>query len=187
MGHGLVDSVQSNVHITSCFNKQAAEDAGRGLADMVMDLLDIDSSAIGENDHLADLKIDSMQARMLSLAEKFQQVGECGWPKRWVEEGRQVANSAAYPDRCQCTQLTCMACTSHSRLFFQRSHGCHNLRCARYVSARGRGACAADALQHPAEGVLGGPFCWGRCARTGNNHADGAHAECVQVRAGARG
>ena len=41
---------------------QAAEDDGRGLVDTVMDLLGIDPSAIGENDNLAGMGIDSMQA-----------------------------------------------------------------------------------------------------------------------------
>ena len=39
------------------------EDDGRGLVDTVMDLLGIDPSAIGENDNLAGMGIDSMQAR----------------------------------------------------------------------------------------------------------------------------
>ena len=42
---------------------QWKEDDGRGLVDNVMDLLGIDSSAIGESSDLAGMGIDSMQAR----------------------------------------------------------------------------------------------------------------------------
>ena len=42
---------------------QVAEDCGRGLVDTVMDLLGIAPGAIGENDDLAGMGIDSMQAR----------------------------------------------------------------------------------------------------------------------------
>ena len=40
---------------------QADEDDGKGLVDMVMDLLGIDPAAIGEDDNLAGMGIDSMQ------------------------------------------------------------------------------------------------------------------------------
>ena len=49
-------------YCTPC-GTQAVEDDGRGLVDTVMDLLGIDPSAIGENDNLAGMGIDSMQAR----------------------------------------------------------------------------------------------------------------------------
>lgn len=42
---------------------QSKEDDGRGLVDNVMDLLGIDSSAIGGSNDLAGMGIDSMQAR----------------------------------------------------------------------------------------------------------------------------
>ena len=42
---------------------QSKGDDGRGLVDNVMDLLGIDSSAIGESSDLAGMGIDSMQAR----------------------------------------------------------------------------------------------------------------------------
>ena len=42
---------------------QSKEDDGRGLVDNVMDLLGINSSAIGESSDLAGMGIDSMQAR----------------------------------------------------------------------------------------------------------------------------
>ena len=40
---------------------QADEDDGKGLVDMVMDLLGIDPNSIGEDDNLAGMGIDSMQ------------------------------------------------------------------------------------------------------------------------------
>ena len=40
---------------------QAADDDGKGLVEMVMDLLGIDPNSIGEDDNLAGMGIDSMQ------------------------------------------------------------------------------------------------------------------------------
>lgn len=40
---------------------QADDDDGKGLVEMVMDLLGIDPNAIGEDDNLAGMGIDSMQ------------------------------------------------------------------------------------------------------------------------------
>ena len=40
---------------------QAEDDDGKGLVEMVMDLLGIDPSSIGEDDNLAGMGIDSMQ------------------------------------------------------------------------------------------------------------------------------
>jgi hypothetical protein len=42
---------------------QSNDDDGKGLVEMVMDLLGIDPNSIGEDDNLAGMGIDSMQAR----------------------------------------------------------------------------------------------------------------------------
>lgn len=57
---------------------QAVEDDGRGLVDTVMDLLGIDPSAIGENDNLAGMGIDSMQARGRLCHSPHQCLGPAG-------------------------------------------------------------------------------------------------------------
>ena len=99
-------NVQVN-ELNCCWGKQAAEDDGRGLVDTVMDLLGIDSSAIGENDNLANLGIDSMQARTLSRAKGYYTDDELGLIKRLLEEGRQVASLPGTLNPCQCMHLEC--------------------------------------------------------------------------------
>lgn len=44
-----------------CVAVQGEDDDGKGLVDMVMDLLGIDPNSIGEDDNLAGMGIDSMQ------------------------------------------------------------------------------------------------------------------------------
>ena len=46
---------------------QSNDDDGKGLVEMVMDLLGIDPNSIGEDDNLAGMGIDSMQARIPSF------------------------------------------------------------------------------------------------------------------------
>jgi hypothetical protein len=59
------------------------EDDGRGLVDTVMDLLGIDPSAIGENDNLAGMGIDSMQARPSRALSAASCDPDATYPNRW--------------------------------------------------------------------------------------------------------
>ena len=58
--HGIRHCPRRLVTLVVC-RVQASDDDGKGLVEMVMDLLGIDPNSIGEDDNLAGMGIDSMQ------------------------------------------------------------------------------------------------------------------------------
>ena len=71
---------------------QADDDDGKGLVEMVMDLLGIDPASIGEDDNLAGMGIDSMQ--VVEVRARIQRALGRPIPLEEVSLGTESCNSS---------------------------------------------------------------------------------------------